>query len=198
MKENFIKAKLIFKQMDEIVKKDALQILNRIIEILKATEEKDVLEIKNLSNHTIHNASVFQDDCSVSIAVIVYALSKIIERQQYELDYTNIIKIIEKARKSLKNESLSDFKLALRKLFSEISAIDNKLSLYIHEVINDAQVKKGCKLCEHGLSTAKASQVMGVSQWELMNYLGKTKLNENVAGIVDVRTRIKFTRDLFS
>lgn len=184
--------------MDDLVRKDALKIVGRVIEILKVKEEKDVSELKDLSNHTIHNASVFQDECSVSIAVVIYALSKIIERNPEQLNYKKIIGFLEKTKSALKNNEAHNLKLAIRKLFSEISAIDNKLSLYIHEVINDAQVKKGCKLCEHGLSTAKASQVMGVSQWELMNYLGKTKLNENIAGIVDVRSRLKFTRNLFS
>ena len=182
--------------MDDLVRKDALKIIERVIKILK--EDKDVLEIKELSDHTIHNASVFQDECSVSIAVVIYSLSKIIERNPDQQNYKNILDYLNKARSALKNNEIHNLKLAIRKLFSEISVIDNKLSLYIHEVIKDAQIKKGCKLCEHGLSTAKASQVMGVSQWELMNYLGKTKFNENLAGIVDVRTRIKFTRTLFS
>ena len=84
--------------MNETIKKDALHILDGVIEILKVKEQKDVIEIKNLSNHTIHNASVFQDDCSVSIAVVIYALSKIVERKQHELNYIQILKILEKAR----------------------------------------------------------------------------------------------------
>jgi len=184
--------------MDDLVRNDALKIVERVIEILKVKEEKDVSEIKDLSNHTIHNASVFQDECSVSIAVVIYALSKIIERNPDQPNYKKILGYLDKGRKALKNNDAHNLKLAIRKLFSKISAIDNKLSLYVHKVINDAQVKKGCKLCEHGLSTAKASELMGVSQWEMMNYLGKTKLNENIAGIVDVRTRLKFTRSLFS
>ena len=183
--------------MNELVRKDALQILDRVIEILQVKEEKDTQELKELSNHTIHNASVFQDDCSVSIAVVVYALSKIIQRHQYELNYVKFIKILEKARKSVANNEDYNFSLSIKELFSEISRIDDKLKAYMQEVINEAQVKKGCKLCEHGLSTAKASELIGVSQWELMKYLGNTSLNEHSAGI-DVKTRVKFARGLFS
>ena len=71
LKENFINAEAKFMLMDDIVKKDALQILNRVIEIVKIKDEKDALELKELSNHTIHNASVFQDDASLSIAVLI-------------------------------------------------------------------------------------------------------------------------------
>ena len=66
--------------MESAVRNDALRIISRVIEILEAKEEKDPMELKELSNNTIHNASVFQDECSVSIAVLIYALSKIIER----------------------------------------------------------------------------------------------------------------------
>ena len=120
--------------MDDLVRKDALKIIERVIEILKVKDEKDVFELKDLSNHTIHNASVFQDECSVSIVVVIYALSKIIERNPEQLNYKKIIGFLQKSRSALKNNEDHSLKLAIRKLFSEISTIDNKLSLYIHEV----------------------------------------------------------------
>ena len=183
--------------MNETIREDALSTLDQVIAILRVKEEKDIQELKELSNHTIHNASVFQDDCSVSVAVVVYALSKIIERNPERLDYSKFLKILEKARKSVANNEDYNFSLSIKALFFEISRIDNRLKGYMQEVINEAQVKKGCKLCEHGLSTARASQIMGVSQWELMKYLGNTNLNEHSAGI-DVKTRVKFARGLFS
>ena len=183
--------------MNELARKDALSILGRVIGILQVKEEKDTQELKELSNHTIHNASVFQDDCSVSVAVVVYALSKVIERHQDELNYGKFIKILEKARASAANNEDYSFSLSIKELFSEISRVDSRLKAYVQEVINEARVKKGCKLCEHGLSTARASQIMGVSQWELMKYLGNTGLNEHSAGM-DVKSRVKFARGLFS
>ena len=183
--------------MNELVRKDALSTLDSVIGILRVKEEKDTQELKELSNHTIHNASGFQDDCSVSVAVVVYALSKIIERHQDELNYGKFIKILEKARASAANNEDYSFSLSIKELFSEISRVDSRLKAYVQEVINEARVKKGCKLCEHGLSTAKASQIIGISQWELMKYLGNTNLNEHSAGI-DVKARVKFARGLFS
>ena len=55
--------------MDKIIKKDILSIISKTIAILKIKEEKDIIELKELSNHTIHNASIFQDEDSVSIAI---------------------------------------------------------------------------------------------------------------------------------
>lgn len=184
--------------MDEIVKKDALQILNRVIDILRVKEEKDLAELKELSNHTVHNASVFQDEISVSVAVLIYALSKIIERKENNLDYGYIRKFLEKAVRHLQNNEEAQFSRIIKKVFSRISKIDSKLKLYIQEVINQAQIRKGYKLYAHGLSCAKAAEILGVSQWELMGYIGKTKLNEATPLIIDVKARIKFARGLFA
>ena len=183
--------------MDKLVKKDALQILNKVISILKTKEDKNITELKDLSNHTMHNASVFQDECSVSIAVLTYSLSKIIERDQDGRYYPVISALLEKAARYLQKDEEYNYHHTIKKLFSEISKIDNKLKLYIQEVINQAEIKKGCKLCEHGLSTARASVILGISQWELMNYIGKTKINEDVHDVIDIRTRLKHARSLF-
>ncbi len=79
--------------------------------------------------------------------------------------------------------------------FDFINKIDTKLKLYIEEVISKAKVKKGSKLHEHGLSIARTAEVLGISQWELMNYVGKTTIS-TVDG-VDVKTRLNFARKLF-
>jgi hypothetical protein len=196
--KKLIKAHANGAYMDEIVKNDASKILNRLVEILKTREEKDIIELNRLSNHTIHNASVFQDEISVSLAVLIYSLSKIIQRNPLNLNYNKILKLSMAARKQLKENHESEYNMTIKRLFSEISDIDSKLRLYVQEVINQAQIKKGSKLCEHGLTCAKASSILGISQWELMNYIGKTKLNEYILEVIDVRSRLNFARGLFT
>lgn len=182
--------------MEEKVRNDILAILNRSAEILKVKEEKSVIELKELSNHTIHNASVFQDEDSVSIAVIVYALSKIIERKEGEIP-KNITEIIETAMDCLQKNQLEDYRRTIKSLIREISKIDAKLKLYISEVIEQGEIKKSSKLYEHGISIAQSAEVLGVSQWDLMNYIGKTKIADSAYEKTDIASRIKFARSLF-
>jgi len=183
--------------MNEQIRRDAISIFKRVIEILKVKDEKDVLEIRNLSNHTIHDASVFQDETSVSIAILIYSLSKIIERKQSKLNYVKIIECFERAKNFLEINKYDEYNKIIKKLFDLISNIDDKLKLYIEEVFNQAQIKKGSKLYEHGISVARAAEVLGISQWELMSYIGKTKLTDESPNIVDLKTRINFARSLF-
>ena len=184
--------------MIEQIRSDIIAVLNELLGILKVKEDADATQIKELSNHVIHNASVFQDEDSISMAVFIYALSKIIERKERELDYSRLSSMINSCISSLKGNNDEAFRKSVRNLFNFIRAIDHKLRLYIYEVINQAQIKKGCKLCEHGISVARASQVLGISRWELMHYMGKTTLVDQFSEPMNVAGRLKFARGLFS
>lgn len=183
--------------MHEIIKKDILAVLTELVEILKVKEESDIVEIKELSNHVIHNASIFQDEDSISVAVLIYSLSKITERKQKDLDYAKVLSMLNSCISNLKNNQDELFRKSIKNIFNFIRTMDEKLKLYIHEVINQAQIKKGCKLCEHGISVARAAEVLGISQWELMHYIGKTTLIDQLSEPVNVSKRLKIARSLF-
>ena len=184
--------------MNEVVRNDILSVLRELAGILEVKEEKDSIEIKNLSNKVIHNASVFQDEDSISIAVLVYALSKLIERMHGQLNYEKFFEIIKKAVDYLKVGDEANFRISVKNIFKLISSIDSKLKMYIEEVINQAQIKKGCKLCAHGISAARASEIMGISQWELLNYIGKTMITDKFTENINVKRRIEYTRKIFT
>ena len=183
--------------MYEVVKKDITSVLTELMDILKSKDESNFLQIKELSNHVIHNASVFQDEDSISVAVLIYSLSKIMERKQRDLEYERITNMLNSCLSNLNKNQDEDFRKSIKNIFNYIRLVDKKLKMYIYEVINQAQIKKGCKLCEHGISVARASEVLGISQWELMHYLGKTTLIDRFKEPVNVSSRLKFTRSLF-
>ena len=64
-------------EMHKAVKNDILLVLKRAQRYINKGDSR---KLKHLSDHTISNVSVFQDTDSLSIAVIVYAISKLIER----------------------------------------------------------------------------------------------------------------------
>ena len=183
--------------MHDLVKRDILAVLNELAEILKAKEEIDIVQMKELSNHVIHDASVFQDEDSISVAVLIYSLSKVIERKQKDLDYSKVLDMMRLCILNLNNNDDTSFRKSAQRIFSFIRSIDEKLRLYISEVISQARVKKGCKLCEHGISTARAAEVLGISQWELMHYLGKTTLIDKLSEPINVSKRLKIARSIF-
>ena len=183
--------------MIDIVKRDVIAVLSELASILKTKDDADFVEIKELSNHIIHNASVFQDEDSISVAVLIYSLSKILDRN-HDLDYGKILAMVNSALANLKNGNEDSYRKSIMNIFNFIKTIDKKIGLYVNEVINQAQIKKGCKLCEHGVSVARASEVMGISQWELMHYLGKTNVADRYDKPVNAAKRLKIARGIFS
>ena len=178
--------------MNDKIKRDIIAILDDSLEHIYC---KNISKIKELSNHTIHNASIFQDQDSLRIAVIMYALSKIFDRKGYISK--NIVNIIKRARQALNSNQFDVYRRSIEGLIKTISREDSKLKLYIQEVVEQAQIKKSSKLYDHGISMAQAASLLGISQWDLMNYVGKTKISDTFKEAVPVQQRIKFARGLF-
>ena len=182
--------------MEKEVKRDVVSVLTQSIFLIK---KGDFATLKELSNHTIHNASIVQDRYSIQTAILIYALSKILERaKQKGQDVPgkitdNIQRIIDNAMQD--NDYGCDN--AIKNIFSEISKIDDKLPWHIQRVIEKANIVKGSNMFRHGISIGRVANVLGVSQWDLMSYVGKTKIIDKEGIVTDVESRIKFTRRLF-
>lgn len=179
--------------MHEDVKRDIIDVLGKAMDALRNGESKTLRE---LSNHTLHNSSIFQDKDSVNIAVVVYALSKIVDREKP--DSSEVADFIEEARKCLENDDVKSYEDNLTKAMDLVAEYDKKMDLYVRHILNQAGIKKGSRIYEHGISLARAAELFNISQWELMKYLGQTnipdKLGEGGSGL---DTRLEHTRKLF-
>ena len=184
------------KIMEKIVKEDLLKVLGAVLDILNQPEP-NAYELKELSNHTIHNASIFQDEHSVSIAVLIYSLSKTIERVQNRVSYSKIKNLLGLAKEYLEDDNVENYHEFIKKTFRIIKRTDTKFRLYIQEVIRQASVRKGGKMYEHGVSAAKTAQILGISLWEFYHYLGATNISDTEQDISSLRRRLDFARNLF-
>jgi hypothetical protein len=180
--------------MQEIVRKDILDVLEQAIAAFQA---HDFHALGELSNHVIHDASIFQDDDSVSFAVLVYALSKVVQRCCEEQQACpQLPPMLLQARDALSAGREDDYRTLIRQLIDELAKIDAKLKLYITEVMEKARVKKASKMHEHGISLARTAELLGISQWELQDYIGKTRIPDVELG-VPVKERLERARKWF-
>ena len=187
--------------MQKEVRRDILQVLKKVQPLLKKTE---VGKLKTLSNFTIHNASIFQDTDSVSISVIVFSLAKILNRPRLEenkavLQFKDEISAeLFVAKDTLEKNNEKEFHNSLRKIFLKISSFEKKFGMYITEVLDHAKIKRGGRIYEHGFSVGRAAQLLGISSWELMSYLGETKIgNFTKDNAFSTKERLNFARRLF-
>ena len=181
--------------MRPIIKEDILAVLQKVIEAIK---KEDYSALAGLSNHIIHDASVFQEDDPLTLAVLVYALSKVINRcLDRKQACPAVAPALQKAYDALKQDDDNAYRAVIKNLLREIGEYDAQLKLYIQEVIQQARIKKAGKLHEHGISIARTAELLGLSQWELQNYIGKTITDIPHDGM-KVTERLRRARELFS
>ncbi|MFH1182534.1 MAG: hypothetical protein V1702_06250 [Candidatus Woesearchaeota archaeon] len=178
--------------MNDIIKNDLLAVIN---DAEKLVLKRDSFGLHELSDHTVHNASIFQDEDSILIAVVTYALSKVIARGSGDIRI--IAKMLDSAGESLKKDDIGSYRGQIRRIVERISAVDSKMRLYIKNVIEQAEIKKGFKLFDHGISAARAAKVLGITQWELMSYIGNTNVFDENIPVMGVRERVALARRLF-
>jgi len=186
------------------------QIFDDIISVLKhvihGIKIDDANEIKEWSDHIIHNASIYQDKHSIRTSILVYALSKLFERTKYEKKHKaewdkfwkKITIIITEAINHIEIGDVQEFENDLKKIFNMTSVADKKFSEYVQYVLEKAKIKKAWKIYEHGVSLGRVAELLGVSQWEAMSYLGHTKTHEHPKIIsVNIKKRFEKTKKIF-
>jgi hypothetical protein len=183
--------------MIEQIKSELLHILKTVPGIINNTAK-----LSELSDYTIRSASIYQDSDSISMAIIVYALSKMIERHAshetiWKEVYPQIVKELDEARAELEKGNIDGYRKNIRDAMSALSRCDKDIKLYIDKVIEKARIKKGSKIYEQGVSAERAAKLMGISVWELMNYIGKTEIIDKDPVKSDVKKRIEFAKTLF-
>lgn len=178
--------------VQETVKSDLLSVIRRGLGFLQKGQYAD---LKELSNHTIHNSSIFQDEDSLSMAVVMYSLSKIAERG-HKPDQA-FLGLLRDSEHDLEGGDFRGYRQRIKAIFRKVAQIDHRLRLYIEEVIRMGRVRKGSKIYDHGISLAQTAELLGISQWELASYAGRTETKEHSTP-QQTEARIVLARKLFS
>jgi hypothetical protein len=185
-----------------------MQERDNLLDVLKRTKKafikKDITVLNKLSNRTLHSSSIHDDADNIAVAVIVYALGKIIEREKYSeyAEWPQFFKIcikgIDSAISSVKKNDEQGFKEAITLMREEIDRISGKLKDYIEEVFRKASINKASRLYEHGISMQQTSSLLGITAFELAEYVGKTGIADVDLSVTrPIRTRIKYAEEIF-
>jgi len=179
-----------------------------ILEVLKEAREavkvEDNIKLKELSNQTIHSASIHQDMDCIMIAVIIYSLSKILERTNFQAypDWQNffnsLMKHIELAIHSLEKDNVKKFRYELRKIRTSINKLTGNFKKHVQDVFRKAEINKASRIYEHGISMEKTSRLLGITIWDLAEYTGQTGISDvNLSITLPVKKRIQIAEEIF-
>ena len=179
-------------------------VLKVLKEVKLALREQKYIEIKNLSNEITHQASIHQDPDLISVAVIIYSLSKLLERKNYkeqknwERFYREYIQGIENLIKNLEKDDINGFRNQVNLIRKLIQGLSGKLKIYIQDIFRNAKINKASRIYEHGISMQKTAKILGVSVWELSEYAGKTGIgNVNLGITMPIQQRVKLAEEIF-
>lgn len=182
-------------------KENVLRILK---ETLVALKKEDTIELKSLSNQTIHTASITQDPENIAVAVIIYSLSKLIERPAYRGQkgwskiFKNITVGVEQSIQALVRDDDEHLRNHLEKLRKRLEGFSGNLKKYIQDVFRKASINKASKIYEHGISMEKTAKLLGISLWELASYAGQSVQDIDLGRTINTKERIKLAMDMFT
>ena len=169
-----------------------------------AIKSHDIVKLKELSNQTVHSASIASDTDSITVAVLIYSLSKIIERiPEYNskecLSFCNFAMLeIQKAENALKKNDDKLFRESLENVMKSISKLSPDLRKDVQDVLRKASINKASKIYEHGISMEQTAKLLGITMYELASYAGqKESSNTPLAKTQNIQDRIKLAMDIF-
>lgn len=182
--------------------------LSNITKILKVAYSSiknfDELKLKNISDQTIHSATIHQDSANIIVAVLVYSISKIFQRDSYrKLDgwdyfYTTLLA---KWKIMLKAAEQNDYEKTVQvagEIRNSLNALDGNLGEYIKDIFNKAEINKASKLYEHGISMEQTTKLLGVTLWDLCSFVGQSSINEiQIVESMPEKERIKLVENFF-
>lgn len=181
--------------MNEKIKQDIIAVLKESVEIID-TQEYPAQGLTETSNKVIHDAGIYQDEDSIYTAVLIHALSKTIQKCcENKIPFKKFAEPLKRMQQYLSRNNMKLFRREISKMISEIQKTDEKLKSYVQEVLERAKIKKGSKIHEHGISIARTATILGLTQWELQQYIGvQAEFTEQT---IPAKKRLDTARGLF-
>ncbi len=190
--------------MDED-KKEVEHFVSVLSDATKALIKDDSVKLKELSNKTIHSASIFQDTDSITIAILIYSLSKLVERREHLKikNWSNFTRkfnlAVSIAARSLEQNRRDKFTHYLEMARKSISSISPNIKPAVQDVLRKASINKASKIYEHGISMEQTAKLLGITQWELSEYTGQTGIADvDYNKTMDVKARARMALEFFS
>ncbi|MBI5803727.1 hypothetical protein HY450_00620 [Candidatus Pacearchaeota archaeon] len=188
----------------ELEKNECVHVSEVLRETTLAIVDRNAIKLRELSDKTIHSACSNQDSASLTIAVIIYALGKIIERGDFNKikNWSTFVKKINLfltiASESIKKEQYEKYSDNVEKARKVLTSLSVNLKPYIEDVLKKASINKASKLYEHGVSLERTAKLLGVSQWELAEYIGQKRAEGfERTKTIDVKKRARMAMEFF-
>ncbi|MDN5367081.1 MAG: hypothetical protein PWQ11_492 [Candidatus Diapherotrites archaeon] len=164
-----------------------------IREIRKAFEEEDDEFLRNLAVEMAKNAAVDQDKQKARLAVIAYALSKILAKPHFKQSpnwprYRNAI------ISALRDAEMGRETNVIERVERTIRRIDEEDGHFVKNIMDKARSKMAAIAYSVGISTSIAAHLFDADKNDLLDYIGKMKVHDEHIPRIGIKERIEALR----
>ncbi|MBU0636193.1 hypothetical protein KKE06_04170 [Candidatus Micrarchaeota archaeon] len=159
-------------------------LLPSMINVQSAFKAKKSHELRQIANQTIKRAALSNNPIEAKIAVIAYALHKLLSKQHVRTHkkWNTIQKIIQQkladSIQSLKQKKAKKFEKNLEQITQKIRQTDSDLGNFVQNLMEKSRVKQASSLYAFGLSLGQATSLTNADKKNLFQYIGYTKLHD--------------------
>jgi hypothetical protein len=114
-----------------------------------------------------------------------------------EENYKDLIAELEFARNHLQQGNFARYNKSVKSLFKIVRSANASVKTHLQDVMDAARIKKGAVLLQKGLSLGQAAGLMGLSNWDLQQYAGRTKVMDSHYVSVSAKKRLELALKLF-
>lgn len=167
-------------------------------EIQHAFKNKNAGDLRRIANQTIWKTSIHNDSVEAEIAVIAYALHKLLTKEhiQNNAKWKTIQGIINEklaeSVQSLKHKNIAQFRHQLEQLSKRIQTADKNFGNFVQNLIEKSRVKQASSLYAFGLSLGQATALTNADKKTLFNYIGYTKMHDEQPSHKTISDRIQY------
>ena len=136
---------------------------------------------------------------------MIYTLSKLIERRDYEriVNWDDFVRkfnfVIDRTISALKKNDNESYAANMQEARGFLESVSGDLKYYIQEVLRKASINKGSRIYEHGISLGQTAKLLGISEWELLEYTGQSKIADmKFSDTLEIRKRAKMALEFLA
>ncbi len=157
--------------------------------IEKALREEDDRKLREAAKELIYRAVETYDKHLASLAVIAYALSKLVSKVHVRRD-PRWREYKEALLNALERE------LPPERIVGMIASLDEEMGNFVRSIVDKARVKMASDAYAAGLSLRAAAELTGADVNDLIDYIGKTTIHDEEDYKISLSDRVNALRRL--
>lgn len=172
-------------------------LIERVRGMQKAFQNENTGSLRSISNQAIREAALQNDSLRAEIAVVAYALHKLLSKEHVRSDkqwkkiQKSVQQKLEEGIKNLENKKISEFEKNLSGITKQIRETDESLGNYAQNLMEKSRVKQASSLYALGLSLGQATALTNADKKALFNYIGYTKMSDENPTRKTIAERVK-------